>query len=145
MATEQERNKALVLQLYDEVWNRGNLNFINEATSPDFKDHPPVRFKPEPDRGRESLYEAVSNFRNAMPDYHDQMIQVVAEGDRVVYLGRITGTHTENFFQSKPSHKKINVTGISFYRLQNGKIVERWGILDVMGMMQQMGLGPGAH
>jgi steroid delta-isomerase-like uncharacterized protein len=143
MATEQERNKALVLQMYEEVWNRGNLDFINVAVSPEFKDHPPTRFFEVPIRGRESLYEAAKNFRGAMPDFHDQMIQVTSEGNRVAYLGRITGTHTANFFQFPPSGNKVNVTGINIFRLEDGKIVERWGIFDVMGMMQQMGIIPG--
>lgn len=149
MATEIERrNKALVLQMYEEVWNKGNLDFINVAVSPSFKDHPPTRFFAVPIRGREALYEAATHFRGAMPDFHDQMIQCAAEGDRVFYLGRITGTHTAPFFQFQATGNKINVLGINGFRLEDGVIVERWGIFDVMGMMQQMGViptGPGGH
>ncbi|MEP7290302.1 MAG: ester cyclase [Chloroflexota bacterium] len=148
MATEQERNKALVLQMYEEVWNQGNLDFINVAVSPDFKDHPPRRFFDVPIRGKEALFEAATHFRGGMPDFHDQMIQIAAEGDRVYYLGRITGTHTQPFFQFQPTGSKISVLGINGFRLENGKIVERWGIFDVLGMMQQMGVipsGPGGH
>jgi steroid delta-isomerase-like uncharacterized protein len=142
MASEQERNKALTLQMYEEVWNKGNLDFINVAVSPDFKDHPPRRFFTVPIRGRESLFEAATAFRQGFPDFHDQMIQIVAERDRVAYLGRITGTHRGHFFQFAPTGNKVNVTGINFFRFQDGKIVERWGIFDVMGMMQQMGIAP---
>jgi predicted SnoaL-like aldol condensation-catalyzing enzyme len=142
MATEQERNKALVLQMYEEVWNKGNLDFIRTAVSPDFKDHPPTRFFEVPIRGQEALYEAATHFRAGMPDFHDQMINIVAEGDRVVYVGRITGTHTRPFFDFAPTGKKVSVLGINDFRLANGRIVERWGIFDVMGMMQQMGVIP---
>lgn len=144
MASEQERNKALVLQMYEEVWNKGNLDFINAVVSPNFKDHPPKRFFDVPIRGRESLYEAAVHFRGAIPDFHDQMIRIVAENDKVVYLGRITGTHTGKFFQFPPSGNAINVLGINYFRLENGVIVERWGVFDVMGMMVQMGIVPGA-
>ncbi len=142
MATEQERNKALVLQMYDEVWNKGNLEFLDEALAPDFRDHPTKRAYDVPDRGRESLVDTIKTLRTAMPDFHDQMIRVVAEGDRVSYLGRMTGTHTGNYLRVPPSNNKVSVTGIFDFRLENGKIVERWGIFDVMGMMQQMGAFP---
>lgn len=149
MSTEVERrNKALVLQMYTEVWNKGNIDFINQVVSPDFKDHPPKRFEEVPAGGRESLVEAVKNFRAAMPDFHDQMIQVTAEGDRVYYLGRMTGTHSAPYLQHPASGNKVNVLGISGFRLENGMVVERWGIYDVMGMMRQMGIvpaAPGAH
>ncbi len=144
MATEQERNVALVLKMYDEVWNRGNLGFIDEAVSASFVDNPPKRFFTVPIRGRESLHEAASAFRGAMPDFHDEMIQVVAEGDKVFYLGRITGTHTQPFFEFAPSGNAVSVLGINEFRLADGVIVERWGIFDVMGMMQQMNIVPKA-
>ena len=119
MATEQERNRALVLQMYDEVWNKGNLGFVNVAVSPKFQDHPSERFYKVPTSGREAISEAAKNFRAAMPDFHDQMIQIVSEGDRVYYLGRITGTQTAPFFQVPASGKKVNVTGIIGNRYQD--------------------------
>src|SRR5664279_1275880 len=144
MATEQERNKALVLQMYEEVWNKGNLDFIKAVVSSGFKDHPPTRFFEVPIRGQEALYEEATQFRAGMPDLHDQMIRIVAEGDRVMYVGRITGTHTQPFFNFQPTNKKVSVLGINDFRLENGRVVERWGIFDVMGMMQQMGVIPPA-
>jgi len=144
MATEQERNRALVLQLYEEVWNKGNFDFVNVSVAPDFQDHAQKRFYSLPTQGREAISEAAKQFRAAMPDFHDQMIQIVAEGNRVYYLGRVTGTHSGNFFQFPPSGNKISVTGINGFHLENGKIVEAWGIFDVMGLMQQMGIGPAA-
>ncbi len=143
MAIDLERNKALTLQMYEEVWNKGNLEFIKQVVSPKFVDHPPTRFFEVPRRGREALHEAAVHFRGAMPDFHDQMIKIVAEGDRVIYLGRITGTFTGEFFQFQPTGKQVSVTGINEFRFEDGIIVERWGIFDVMGMMQQMGVIPG--
>ncbi|HEX7022758.1 MAG TPA: ester cyclase [Trueperaceae bacterium] len=141
---EQERNKSLVLRMYEEVWNRGRLAFIDQAVSASFADHPPKRFFEVPTRGRESLHAAASAFRGAMPDFHDQAIQCLAEDDKIMYLGRITGTHTGKFFQFPPSGNRVNVFGINEFRLSDGKIVERWGIFDVLGMMQQMDIVPAA-
>ena len=144
MATVQERNVALVLKMYEEVWNRGNLSFIDQAVSEAFVDHPPKRFFAVPTRGRASLHEAAVAFRGAMPDMHDQMIRCVAQDDKVIYLGRITGTHTKPFFEFPPSGNAVNVLGINEFRLEDGAIVERWGIFDVLGMMRQMNVVPKA-
>ena len=146
MATEQERNKELAIQLYEEVWNKGNIDFVDVALSPDLKDHHPRRFFELPEGGRDSLREAAIAFRGAFPDFHDEMINIVAEGDRIAYVGRITGTQTGQFFEFPPTGRKIDVLGINFFRFENGVIVERWGVFDVFRVMQQMGIipsGPG--
>jgi steroid delta-isomerase-like uncharacterized protein len=142
MTSQEQANKEIVLQMYEEVWNRKNLDFVNEAVSPDFKDHPPKRFFEVPIRGREALYEAAVGFHAGIPDFHDRMIEIVAEGDRVVYLGEITGTHTGTLFGVPASGKSVKILGINYFRLEDGKVVERWGIFDVMGMMQQIGMIP---
>jgi predicted ester cyclase len=148
MAAEQDSNKAIILKMYEEVWNKGNYDYIETAVSPDFVDHPPKRFFTVVDRGREALYEAATVFRSGFPDFHDEMIQIVAEGDRVVYLGRISGTHTGKYFQFAPTGSKVDIMGINDFRMQSGVVVERWGIFDTLGMMRQMGIipaAPGAH
>jgi steroid delta-isomerase-like uncharacterized protein len=143
--TEQERNKFVVLRDYVEVWNQGKMEVAREIVSPDFQDHPPTRFFDVGRSGPESLIEAASSFRKGMPDLHDAVQQMVAEGDMVAYLGRISGTHRGEMFGFAPTGKRASVWGINFFRFENDKIVERWGQFDVLGMMQQFGLAPGGH
>src|SRR4051812_44185551 len=143
MYTEQERNKALTLQMVEEVWNKGNLDFADSIIAPSFQEHPPRRFYEVPSRGKESLIMAASAFRNGFSDYHDEKINIVAEGDRVAYLARVSGTHDGKFFDFEPTGKKISVLAINFYRFEDGKIAEYWGLFDTMGMMMQMGIMPG--
>ena len=122
MATESERNKAVVQQMYEEVWNKGNYAFIAQSVAAGFIDHAPTGFFQFPARGLAAIAEAAVNFRNAIPDYHMQMIQAVAEEDRVVYLGRITGTHTGNFFKFSATGNKISVMGINDFRLKTARL-----------------------
>jgi steroid delta-isomerase-like uncharacterized protein len=147
MATEQERNKAVILQMFEETWNRGNLDYINLVVAEDFRDYTPQHFFATPLLGRQSLYDAVKGFREGFSDFHFQMIQIVAEGAYVTYLGRATGTHDGTFFDVPPMGKKVSVIGINEFHLVGGKIVERWSIFDLLGMMQQLGIGtgPGGH
>lgn len=146
MATEQEqRNKALVLKVQDEVWNKGNLSTIESSVSPDFVDHPTRRAWDVPTQGRDAMIQAVHMLRSAMPNYRSEPIEVVAEGDRVVILARLTGTQTGPLLNFPVTGKSFSVTEISEFRLANGKIVERWGLVDMVGMMMQLGLVPGGH
>ena len=148
MASVEEQNKALVLQMYEEVWNKGNVDYVNTAFSPQFKDHPPKRASQAPDRGRDYITTAVNDYRQAMPDFHTQLVKIVAEENRVMYVGRMTGTHTGNYLRVPPSGNKVEVLRIDDFIVENGKIVERWSMFNLMAMMQQMGVmpaAPGAH
>jgi steroid delta-isomerase-like uncharacterized protein len=148
VGAKQEKNKEIVLRMFEETWNKGNLDFINEVIAEDFRDYPPKRFFTTPILGRQSLYDAVKGFRDGFSDFHFQMIELNAEGNHVAYLGRATGTHDGVFFDVPPTGKKVSVIGINIFHLKKGKIVERWGVFDVLGMMQQMGMipaPPGGH
>ena len=146
MATEQEqRNKALILQTQDEVWNKGNLNIINQNVASEFVDHPTRRAWEVPSQGRDAMAQAVTMLRTAFPNYHSEPMQVVAEDDRVTILMRLTGTQSGPLFNFPATGKSFSVTEISEFRLANGKIVERWGLVDMVGMMMQLGHVPGGH
>jgi predicted ester cyclase len=142
MTSEERKNKAVVSELHDEVMNKGNYEYIDAALSPDFVDHPAARLVELPDRGRDAFYETAVALRGGFPDLHDQMLQAVAEGDRVMYLGRITGTHTGRLAQAEPSGRKLDKLAISGFRLEQGKIVERWAILDPFAIAAEIGAGP---
>jgi len=121
------------------------LEVADDIVDPAFQDHPPTRFFDVGRKGPDSLKEAVRHFREGFSDFHDTMIKIEAEGDRVAYLGTISGTHDGEFFGFPATGKPMQVLGINFFRLKDGKIVERWGQFDVLGMMSQLGLaaGPG--
>jgi steroid delta-isomerase-like uncharacterized protein len=142
MGAEQDRNKEVVKRLYLEVWNDGNLAAADELVHEKFEDHPPTRFWDLGLTGPGALTEAVATFHNAMPDFHDEREHIVAEGDRVVYLGKISGTHQGPLFGIPATGKRMEVWGVNFFRMEDGKVRERWGQFDVLTMMQQLGLAP---
>jgi predicted ester cyclase len=79
----------------------------------------------------------------AMPDYHVTIEDMLAEGDQVVVRFSFTGTHTgADFIGLAPSGKQVNVTGISIFRLANGKIIEHRAEEDQLGLLQQLGAMP---
>ena len=142
MGAEQDRNRAIVLRNYEEIWNEHKYDVAEELVHETFTDHPPTRFFDVGRTGPASLQEAARHFHEAFSDFHDTMTMCLAEGDMVAYLGTISGTHDGELFGFPASGHHMEVRGINFFRLENGMIMERWGQFDVLTMMQQLGLAP---
>ena len=75
----------------------------------------------------------------ALPDWHSDVHQLIAEGDIVVERFTASGTHTGELMGAQPTGKTITLAGIQIFRLQGDKIVERWGRLDEVGLLRQLG------
>jgi hypothetical protein len=67
---------------------------------------------------------------------------LLAEGDRVVALRGFEGTHDGPFMGVPPTGKHIVLDGITVFRVVSGRITERWSVLDMLGVMRQLGLLP---
>ena len=77
--------------------------------------------------------------RHAFPDRVDVIEQVIAEGDRVGLLFRVTGTHSGNFFGIAPTGRKIDVHEIALLRIVSGQMVEGWFMMDETALLKQLG------
>jgi steroid delta-isomerase-like uncharacterized protein len=78
-------------------------------------------------------------WHSAFPDEQTTFEQQVAEGDMVVSRMVSKGTHLGDFQGIPATGKPVEVTGIWIDRLDHGKIVERWGVVDMMNLMAQLG------
>ena len=134
-----EENKAIVHRIMEEIFNKGNVAAADELIASNFVDHNPVCGQPA---GLEGLKQVVTMFRTAFPDLHCTVEEMIAEGDKVMARGTIRGTHKGEFMGVPPTGKRVRVTGIDIVRIAGGKVVERWGNFDEMGMMQQLGVVP---
>jgi predicted ester cyclase len=134
-----EENKALFRRFYEEVGNRGNLSVADELIAPDFINH---AASPESNRGPESMRGSVTWARNAFPDVHFEIEELVAEGD--IVAGRLTmsGTHEGSLMGERPTGRSVRTNHMHFVRFRDGKAVEHWGVRDDLGMMRQLGLIP---
>ena len=137
MSTEQ--NKAIV-RLYQEAYNTNNLDALLEVVAPDFVSHSLAPGLPPGLQGGNLMHQMTVA---AMPDYQVTIEDLIAEGDKVVARFTMTGTHTgAEFLGLPPSGRKINVTGISIFRVADGKIVEHLANEDALGLLQQLGAMP---
>lgn len=135
-----EKNADLVRRFFDEVWNKGKLELVDEFLAPGYEDH---NLPPGAMRGHKGYKATVNMFRTAFPDIEFTLDQVLAEESRVAIRLTGRGTHKGNFMGIAPTGKQVSFGGMTFITIQDGKVAERWGISDMPGLMQQLGVGPG--
>ncbi|MEE9555461.1 MAG: ester cyclase [candidate division Zixibacteria bacterium] len=137
-ATLEEHNKELVRRMFEEVWNKGNHEIMDELFSADVVWH----FLPDGSKttSLEELRDHVRSHRKAFPDWAEKIKQIVAEGDLVATHFTSTGTNTGTFRGNPPTGKQIQINEMSIFRLADGKIVEQWLIPDLLSLNQQLGL-----
>ena len=136
-----EVNKAIVMQLYEEIFNKGNLDLADKLIVPNAVNHDPA-VPPGMPGGAAGLKAAVTMLRSAFPDDHHTIEDLIAEGDKVVVRLTHSGTHQGSFFGLAPTGKHISQTSIHIFRFANGKLVEAWANRDDLGLMQQLGAIP---
>jgi steroid delta-isomerase-like uncharacterized protein len=133
------QNKNTVTSFIDALFTKGDLEAVDEYLAEDFVDHDPPMGGPP---NREGMRAAGAIFRAAFPDWHSDMGILVSEGDLVVEQFTASGTQQGEIFGVPPSHRTISLPGINIWRVRDGRIVERWGRLDELGLLRQLGVVP---
>jgi len=123
-----EENKAVVRREQEELWNHtGDLDAAEELFA----------------AGQaEAAKQQAADFRRGFPDVVSTIEDLIAEGDKVVARWRSRATHRGDYMGILPSSKEVEFTGISFYRIEGGKIAESWTVEDQLGLMRQIGAIP---
>jgi len=135
-----EENRAVIRRLY-EAFNKHDPALLDEIMAIDFVDAPNTPFEL---RGLESYKKFEATFIKAFPDYQDTIEDIIAEGDKVWVLGKVTGTHTGEWeflgIKFAPTGKKITWRALNIFRIVNGKIVERKSLRDMLDFLRQLGV-----
>jgi steroid delta-isomerase-like uncharacterized protein len=133
-----EANKAVVMRVVNEMWNRGDDRAVEELIAPDMVEHGAFGAGTG---GRDDARQTVSRFRAAFPDLVLGVEHLIAEGDCVVlhWVGR--GTHSGEFMGMPPSGAQVTARGLDIYRIADSRVVEHWGYPDVGGLMAQLRAG----
>jgi steroid delta-isomerase-like uncharacterized protein len=138
MSTEE--NKAVVRrfnELIGEFWRTGDADALDEVLAPEFVYHQP---RTPPDL--ESFKQFLLMFRAAFPDMRYTVEDLIAEGDKVVDRLTWQGTHQGELMGIPPTGNTVTVREMHISRIAEGKIMERWGQPDMLGMMRQLGAVP---
>jgi steroid delta-isomerase-like uncharacterized protein len=133
-----EENKALVRRFVKEFWNEGNTAAADELMAVDAEIHMPTGEVVSLDE----LKSFAGAWRESFPDWHSTFEELIVEGDRVAERWTGRGTHRGELQGIPPTGKRVEAPGSVFYRIVGGKIVEFRGQLDMMSLMQQLGVIP---
>jgi predicted ester cyclase len=86
-----------------------------------------------------------SEFYSAFPDWREEIVELVAEGNTIAGRFRCSGTHQGEFLGESPTGKRMEVDEVFFFRVEDGMFVYFWGLEDSLNRMRQLGLIPGGE
>jgi len=135
--TTETANIATFRRAIDEGWNKGNLDAIDELFAPDFVEHQ-AGIRP----GREGVKGSIRSLRTAFPDLHLTFEAATADGDLVWVRINATGTHKGPFMGAPATGRPIRIDVIDIVRVNDGRLVEHWGVADRLSVAQQLGIVP---
>ena len=130
-----DQNIAAVRRLTQEGFVGGKADVVDELVAEDCIDHDPM---PGQGQGREGQRHTCQMVIDGLSDRSTLRDDFLAAGDIVVENWIFQGTHTGDFLGVPASGKQLHVRGIEIWRLADGKIVERWGVVDAAGVMEQL-------
>ncbi|HVL21437.1 MAG TPA: ester cyclase [Amaricoccus sp.] len=132
-------NKARQLGFVEILQNRGKLDRVPEFVREDAVDH---SLPPGMPGGAAGVAAVLGAIRAGFPDHDAKVIHMVAEGDLVATYKTFTGTNSGDFFGMPPTGRRATIRVMDFVRYEDGRIAEHWNIVDMAGLMQQLGDGP---
>ena len=133
MSTEE--NKAAVRRFYEEVINKKNMSVIPELIATNYVFHMTPEIK-----GPEGVKNYFTPVFAAFPDWQEKIDYMVAEGDMVATFTTTTMTFTGKWGEIAPTGKKATNKSANLCRLEGGKQIEVWGIMDTLPLYQQLGI-----
>ena len=136
-----EQNKLVAHRFFEDAYNTGNLDLLDQLLTSDYVDQ---KAPPGTPAGPEGIKQVISMFRAAFPDLHFTIEDQIAEGDKVVTRYTFSGTQQGPLMGIPATGKHVRITGISVYRVVNGKMQAAWIEYDMLGLMQQIGMVPAA-
>jgi steroid delta-isomerase-like uncharacterized protein len=134
-----KENKALVRRWFEEVWNQGRSEVIDELMAPEAIAHGLVDEKGAELRGPAGFKPFHQRLRGAFPDMVITVEDLIAEDDKVAARCRVRGTHLGDHLGMPATRRPIEMSGIAILRIKNSRLVEAWNNFDFLALQQQIG------
>ena len=134
-----EENKKLLRRWFDEVWNKGRADAIEEMFAENGIAHGLSDDPSKPIKGPSDYRPFYAVFRQAFPNLVIVIEDMIAEGDKVAARCSVRGKHEGDFMGRAATQSPVQFTGITIVRIENGKSVEAWNNFDFMTMYKQVG------
>ena len=124
-------------EAFGEAVNTGNLEAFDTLVAPNCVDHDPAPGQADGPEGFKGFF---SEMRTAFPDLAVAVETLVADDDQVAFAYTLTGTHNGPFQGHDATGKSFSVRGVQISKFEDGRMTERWGSSDELGIMTQLGL-----
>ncbi|MHA3701797.1 ester cyclase [Jatrophihabitans sp. YIM 134969] len=124
-------------EAFGEAVNSGDLAALDALVAADSHDHDPAPGQVPGPAGYQAFF---GEMRTAFPDLHIDVETLVADDDQVAFAYTLSGTNNGPFQGHDATGKTISVRGVQISRISDGKLIERWGSSDELGIMKQLGL-----
>jgi|SRR5689334_19535388 steroid delta-isomerase-like uncharacterized protein len=131
----KEQNAAALTKFAEAVATR-NYALFDDVVAPNSVDHDPAPGQVPGPKGYRDLF---TEMRRAFPDMKVEVAQLVADEDAIAFAYTFTGTHDGQLMGIPATGKKVKIRGMQISKFRDGKMVERWGSSDQLGMLQQIG------
>lgn len=109
---------------------------VDEAFAPDYREHNP---RPGQEPGVDGYKGGIVMMRAAFPDLFLDVYDIIAEGDRVAVLYTLHGTHDGERMGIPASGQRVSSEGMVLARFRDARVIERWGVQDMLTLLQQIG------
>ena len=139
MKAESESG-AVMRRWFEEVWNKGREEAIDELFAADGVAHGLVDENGEELRGPSGFKPFFRRFRDAFPDIEVTVEDCVCEGDRAAARCRVRATHEGDALGVAATHAPVEFDGLCLIRVRDGQIVEAWNNFDFASLNRQLGL-----
>ena len=134
-----EENKQILRRWFDEVWNKGRAEAIDEMFDANGIAHGLSDDPANPIKGPRDFRPFYEVFRQGFPNLVIDIEDMVAEGDLVAARCSVHAKHEGEFMGRAATQSPVEFTGMTIVRIANGKIVEAWNNFDFMTMYRQVG------
>ena len=134
----QTSPEQVVRRLIEEGFNQGRLDVADELTAPDIVEH--QDFGPKHAGGAEGVKAVIASLRRAFSDFHLEIEHLTVDGDAVWLRMVGTGTNDGSFMGNAPTGRTMRIDVFDLIRVDDGKMVEHWGVPDRLGTLFQLGL-----
>lgn len=130
-----EENKQAARQFFEQIWNQKDESAIERFIPEDAKGN-----DADFGSGREGFRHQWKQWVTAFPDLHFEIVDLIAEGDKVLTRWILTGTHQGEYLGVPATGRQIRVEGMSLDRIENGLVVEGFDGWDNYGFRRQLGI-----
>jgi steroid delta-isomerase-like uncharacterized protein len=137
-----DRKTHVLTRWFEEVWNKGRAEAIDEMAAPDIIAYGLVDARGQQIAGVQKFKEFWSQFRDAFPDIHIEVEDALTDGDKEIVRCTARGTHRGTGLGLTATDKPVQFSGMVIARIKDGRLVEAWNSWDFLNLYQQIGAVP---